>query len=85
MNIKIGTKIKQLRKQSNTTQEKLAESLGVTGQAVSRWESENGYPDMEYIVPIAKYFGVTTDFLFDHSVELWRNRRESVGTLSGYG
>ena len=66
MNIKIGARIKQLRKQNNITQEKLAESLGVTGQAVSRWESESGYPDMEYITRIASYFNVTTDFLFDH-------------------
>jgi flagellar biosynthesis protein FlhA len=69
MKIKIGTRIKQLRKQNDITQEKLAEALGVTGQAISRWESETGYPDIEYIVPIAKYFNVTTDFLFEHTCQ----------------
>lgn len=65
----IGAKIKQLRKQGDVTQEKLAETLGVTGQAVSRWENENDYPDIEYITPIAKYFNVSTDYLFDYSSE----------------
>lgn len=78
MNIKIGTKIRQLRKQIDITQERLAEALGVTGQAVSRWESENGYPDMDYITSIAKYFDVTTDFLFDHTIASTKQETERV-------
>ena len=66
MTLKIGAKIRQLRKRGDITQEKLAEALGVTSQAISRWESENGYPDIEYVAPIANYFGVTTDYLFDN-------------------
>lgn len=66
MNIKIGAKIKELRKDNNITQEQLAEALGVTNQAVSRWESETGYPDIEYIKPIADFFKVTTDYLLDN-------------------
>lgn len=66
MNVKIGAKIKALRKRDNITQEHLAEVLGVTNQAVSKWESENSYPDIEYISPIANFFNVTTDYLFDH-------------------
>jgi len=68
MNIKIGAKIKALRKRDDITQEQLAEALGVTNQAISRWESESGYPDIEYITPIANFFNVTTDYLFDHDV-----------------
>jgi CheY-like chemotaxis protein len=67
MNIKIGAKIKELRKRDNVTQEQLAECLGVTSQAISKWESENGYPDIEYISPIADFFNVTTDYLLNHS------------------
>ena len=70
MKIKIGEKIKELRKRDDITQEQLAEVLGVTNQAVSKWESDNGYPDIEYIVPIADYFKVTTDYLFGHSTNL---------------
>ena len=40
MTIKIGTMIKHLRTQNHTTQETLAAALGVTPQAISRWESE---------------------------------------------
>ena len=65
MNIKIGTRIKELRKRKNVTQEQLADVLGVTNQAVSRWESESGYPDIEYIIPIANFFRVTANYLLD--------------------
>lgn len=65
VNIKIGARIKELRKLQNVTQEKLAEALGVTNQAISRWESETGYPDIEYIIPIANYFKVTANYLLE--------------------
>ena len=66
MNLKIGAKIKDLRKRDDITQERLADVLGVTNQVVLRWESEAGYPDIEYILPIANFFNVTIDYLFDH-------------------
>jgi chemotaxis protein CheY-P-specific phosphatase CheC len=66
MNVKIGAKIKELRKRDNITQEQLAEFLGVTNQAISKWESENGYPDIGYISSIADFFNVTIDYLFDY-------------------
>ena len=65
MNIKIGARIKELRKLQNVTQEQLAEALGVTNQAISRWESGTGYPDIEYIIPIANFFKVTANYLLD--------------------
>jgi transcriptional regulator with XRE-family HTH domain len=68
MNIKIGAKIKMLRKRDDITQERLADILSVTSQAISKWESESGYPDIEYITPIANFFNVTTDYLFDHDM-----------------
>jgi len=68
MNIKIGAKIKELRKRDDVTQERLAEVLGVTNQAISRWESETGYPDIEYILPIARFFNITADFLLDNDI-----------------
>jgi len=65
MNIKIGAKIKELRKRQSITQEQLAGALGLTNQAISRWESESGYPDIEYIIPIANFFKVTANYLLD--------------------
>lgn len=64
MNLKIGENIKTFRTQKNITQEELATYLGVTPQAVSRWESQNGYPDIEIIPSIADFFSVGTDELF---------------------
>ena len=66
MILKIGETIKTLRHRDGRTQEHLATSLGVTFQAVSRWESGNGYPDMELIPAIANYFHVTIDQLFGY-------------------
>ncbi|MDR1328098.1 MAG: helix-turn-helix domain-containing protein [Oscillospiraceae bacterium] len=53
--------IRRLRRERNWTQEDLAELLGVTGQAVSKWESGAGLPDVSQILPLANAFGVTTD------------------------
>ncbi len=67
MQIYIGTKIKELRKRDGRTQEAMANALGVTNQAISRWESNIGYPDMEMLPAIANYFHVTIDELFGYS------------------
>ena len=61
--IKIGEKIRLLRKKNDVTQDKLAEHLGVTPQAVSRWESGVCYPDMNALPAIADYFSVSMDEL----------------------
>lgn len=66
MQITIGKKIKDLRKRDNRTQEDLATALGVTCQAISRWEANGGYPDMELVPAIANYFHVTIDELFGY-------------------
>jgi len=66
MNVKIGKRIKLLRTSRDITQDKLAEAIGVTSQAVSKWENEIGYPDIEYIATIANFFNVTIDELFGH-------------------
>lgn len=66
MQIQIGDKIRELRRRDGRKQEELANALGVTNQAVSRWESQTGYPDMEMIPAIANYFGVTIDALFGY-------------------
>lgn len=63
MNIEIGKRIRELRCEKLVTQEQLAVFLGVTPQAVSRWESQGSYPDMELLPAIADYFSVTTDEL----------------------
>ena len=66
MQVKIGETIKDLRKRDGRKQEDMAKALGITCQAVSRWESNKGYPDMEMIPAIANYFHVTIDELFGY-------------------
>ena len=60
----MGRIIKYLRKKNGFTQEELAEILGVTYQAVSKWENDTGMPDISQIVPLASIFKVSTDTLF---------------------
>lgn len=56
-------KLQELRKQKGLTQEELAEVLFVSRSAVSKWESNRGYPNIESLKAIAKFFGVTVDTL----------------------
>ncbi|MBR6556951.1 MAG: helix-turn-helix transcriptional regulator [Clostridia bacterium] len=69
MQLNIGQRIRELRRRSGCTQEALAGAIGVSSQAVSRWESEGGYPDMETVPLIANYFGVSIDSLFGYNNE----------------
>ena len=65
----IGERIKQLRKKNDLTQEKLADYLCVSYQAVSKWECGLSSPDLALIVPLAKLLNVTTDELLGASPE----------------
>lgn len=67
--MKIGSKIKELRKQRGITQEQLADSIGVSFQAVSKWENNIALPDITLAPALASYFGVSMDVLFDFSLK----------------
>lgn len=68
MEIRMGRKIKALRKQKNISQEVLAQVLGVSFQAVSKWETGATMPDVALIPAIAGFFEVSTDELFDFNL-----------------
>ena len=95
MQLNIGTKIKELRRRDGRTQEALAEALGVTNQAVSRWESGGSYPDMEIVPAIANYFHVSIDELFGYQndreerikeiIEKAKHQMHMQGTVLGKG
>ncbi|MBQ2766236.1 MAG: helix-turn-helix transcriptional regulator, partial [Clostridia bacterium] len=68
MNVKIGSIIKKLRTENNITQDTLATAIGVTPQAISRWESEGGYPDIELLPLLADFFSVSTDELLGYKL-----------------
>lgn len=63
MTVYFGENLKKLRREKELTQEKLAEILGVSFQAVSKWERGETYPDITMLPEIAAFFGVTTDEL----------------------
>ncbi len=56
-------KLIQLRKKSGWSQEELAEQLGVSRQAVSKWEGAQSIPDLDKVLALSRVFGVTTDYL----------------------
>lgn len=59
----IGQTIRELRREMDCTQSKLADILGVTQDSISLWENNKRVPDTQYIVAMAKFFDVTTDYL----------------------
>lgn len=68
MSTTIGQNIKLFRKSKGFTQEELADLLNITPQAVSKWESEAGLPDVSMLIPLAKVLGVSTDQLLGYDV-----------------
>ena len=60
-----GEKIQKLRKESGLSQEELSYQLGVSRQAVSKWERDNGYPETEKIIRMSKLFHVSLDYLLN--------------------
>ena len=58
----------ELRKKQGWSQEELAERLGVSRQAVSKWESGQTLPDMDKLLLLSEVFGVTTDYLLKEDV-----------------
>ena len=65
----MGTIIRRLRRERGLTQEQLAECIGVTAQAVSKWENDLGMPDISQVVPLSGALGVRTDVLFGLEAE----------------
>ena len=60
---KIGDTIAKLRKEKGWAQNELADKLHVSDKAISKWESNKGYPSIEFLPALAELFGVTLDYL----------------------
>lgn len=71
----IAERIQNLRKTKGISQEQLADVVGVSRQAVSKWESEQTIPDLNKVVIMSDYFGVTTDYILK-GVELVEEEKQ---------
>ena len=58
-----GENLRTMRRKKNISQEELAGKLNVSRQAISRWEQDNGYPEMEKMIALSKILNVTLDYL----------------------
>ena len=68
--LQIGKVIYSLRKEKGITQGELAEFIGISAAAVSKWESGSSYPDITLLTIIATFFNVTIDRLLNFKIEL---------------
>lgn len=66
----LGEKIKDLRKKANISQEQLAEKVGVSRQAVTKWENDTSLPDIENSKIIASLFNISLDELLDYKKDI---------------
>ena len=94
--VKIGNFIKRKRKEKNITQDKLAEKLGVTNRAISKWENGNCMPDSGIIPELCKILGITINDLFhgkvvdkkddeeNYLLEMYKQKEESDRKLLNF-
>ena len=75
---KIKNKIRELRISKKLTQQELADELHVTKQAISKWEKGKSVPDITSIELISSFFGVSTDYLINDSIEATKTETTTV-------
>jgi transcriptional regulator with XRE-family HTH domain len=63
MNLRIGENLKRLRREKDLTQEELAAHLGISFQAISKWERDESYPDITILPALSNYFKISIDEL----------------------
>lgn len=81
MELHIGRIIAQLRKEKGMTQEQLAEKLGISAPAVSKWETGTSYPDIMLLCPLARVLGTDVDALLEYEKNL---PKEKVQEYAGH-
>ena len=81
----LADKIIDLRKKCGWSQEEMAEKLGVSRQAVSKWESAQSIPDLERVIAMSQLFSVSTDYLLKEEMEISAPQTMSVEEISTTG
>lgn len=82
--MKLSDNLKRIRREHNLSQEQLAEKLGVSRQAVSKWESEQSYPEMDKVLLICKLFNYNIDELMNENVKEVDENKQSKVNINKY-
>jgi len=80
----IAKKIKELRQENNITQPQIAEKVGVAKSMISQWESEKNEPKATYIIRLAQFFNVSTDYLLGLSDDLGNVVNNNLSETENY-
>lgn len=78
----LGYKLSKLRKENNYTQEQLADILGVSRQAISKWESDAAYPETDKLIRISELFNCSLDYLLKEQIETDHYAQTSAENLN---
>ena len=84
MNNNFSDNIKKIRKEHNLSQEQLAEELGVSRQAISKWESGAAYPEMDKIISICKKYNCNIDDLLHNDIKEIKGEEEAKNKTNKY-
>lgn len=74
----LGDKLSKLRKENNYTQEQLSDILGVSRQAISKWESDASYPETEKLIQLSDMYHCSLDYLLRDEMESDNPKEGSV-------
>lgn len=84
MNNKFSENLKKIRKEHNLSQEQLADEIGVSRQAISKWESKVAYPEMDKILILCDKFDLSIDDLLHKDIKEVKGEEESKKKISKY-
>ncbi|MBR4830509.1 MAG: helix-turn-helix domain-containing protein [Bacilli bacterium] len=84
MNNQFSENLKKIRKEQNLSQEELADKLGVSRQAISKWESGQAYPEMDKIITICNMFNVNIDDLLHNDIKEVKGEEESKKKINSF-
>ena len=82
MNNKFSENLKKIRKEHNLSQEQLADELGVSRQAISKWESSQAYPEMDKIIALCDKFNLNIDDLLHRDIKEVKSEEESKNKIN---
>lgn len=78
----LSIRLQELRKKANLSQEELAEKLGLSRQAISKWESEQTNPDINNIIKLSEIYSVSTDYILKGTELINDFKNDSIGKNS---